>query len=107
MIRHGQSQKGRHRIAGWAPACRYRGSVPDAGGADQYGPVLTTVQVAELLDLTPQTVQQMAKDGRLPAHRLPGARKYLFFTEDVLSFLRRHPVRPARPPPVKKRGRRP
>ena len=64
---------------------------PPPGG---YGPVLTTAQVATLLDLNPQTVQQMAKDGRLPAHRLPGARKYLFFLDDVLSFVRQHAVRP-------------
>ena len=36
----------------------------------------------------------MAKDGRLPAHRLPGARKYLFFLEDVLNFVRQHKVHP-------------
>ena len=60
----------------------------------EYGPVLTTAQVAKLLDLNPQTVQQMAKDGRLPAHRLPGARKYLFFLEDVLGFVRQHKVHP-------------
>jgi excisionase family DNA binding protein len=61
----------------------------------EYGPVLTTAQVAKLLDLNPQTVQQMAKDGRLPAHRLPGARKYLFFLEDVLAFVRTHKVHPS------------
>jgi hypothetical protein len=37
----------------------------------------------------------MAKDGRLPAHRLPGARKYLFFLDDVLGFVRQHKVQPA------------
>jgi excisionase family DNA binding protein len=65
-----------------------------AGETSEYGPVLTTAQVAKLLDLNPQTVQQMAKDGRLPAHRLPGARKYLFFLEDVLGFVREHKVHP-------------
>ena len=64
------------------------------GEASDYKPVLTTAQVAKLLDLNPQTVQQMAKDGRLPAHRLPGARKYLFFLEDVLGFVRQHKVHP-------------
>ena len=94
MIGHGQRQRSCHRIARWPTAGGYRGLVTEAGHADGYGPVLTTVQVAELLDLTPQTVQQMAKDGRLPAHRLPGARKYLFFLDDVLSFVRQHAVRP-------------
>jgi len=80
--------------------------VTEAGRAGDYGPVLTTVQVAELLDLTPQTVQQMAKDGRLPAHPLPGARKYRFFTDDVLSFLRQHPVRPESATAAVRRRRR-
>ena len=71
---------------------RYSPRMP--GETTAYPPVLTTKQVAELLDLNPQTVQQMAKDGRLPAHRLPGARKYLFFTEDVLGFVRQHKVQP-------------
>src|SRR5438445_479057 len=44
------------------------------GESSEYGPVLTTAQVAKLLDLNPQTVQQMAKDGRPPAPRLTGAR---------------------------------
>ena len=65
-----------------------------SGESSEYGPVLTTAQVAKLLDLNPQTVQQMAKDGRLPAHRLPGARKYLFFLDDVLDFVRQHKVHP-------------
>src|SRR5947199_7704733 len=69
-------------------------SLAMAGETPEYGPVLTTAQVAQLLDLNPQTVQQMAKDGRLPAHRLPGARKYLFFLEDVLGFVRQHKVHP-------------
>lgn len=64
------------------------------GSDGGYGPVLTTAQVAKLLDLNPQTVQQMAKDGRLPAHRLPGARKYLFFMDDVLAYVRQHAVHP-------------
>src|ERR1700747_1021785 len=66
-----------------------------AGETSEYGPVLTTAQVAKLLDLNPQTVQQMAKDGRLPAHRLPGARKYLCFLDDVLGFVRQHKVQTA------------
>ena len=65
-----------------------------SGEGTAYPPVLTTKRVAELLDLNPQTVQQMAKDGRLPAHRLPGGRKYLFFTEDVLGFVREHKIHP-------------
>ena len=72
---------------------------------EQYPPILTTAQVAELLDLNPRTVLLMAGDGRLPASRLPVSRKFHFFLEDVLdtlqstrSFRRRAgPTRPRRP----------
>lgn len=33
----------------------------------------------------------MAKDGRLRAYRLPGARKYLFMLDEVLVFVRSMP----------------
>ena len=51
--------------------------------------ILTTAQVAAMLDLSVKTVIQMAKDGRLPARRLPGARKYLFFRREILDLLDR------------------
>lgn len=59
-----------------------------------YPPIVTTAQVAELLDINPRTVLMMAADGRLPASRLPGSRKFHFFLEDVLKALRQHMVRP-------------
>jgi excisionase family DNA binding protein len=58
---------------------------------EQYPPILTTAQVAELLDLNPRTVLLMAGDGRLPASRIPG-RKFHFFLEDVLDTLRANRV---------------
>lgn len=61
---------------------------------DQYPPIVTTAQVAELLDINPRTVLMMAADGRLPASRLPGSRKFHFFLEDVLRALRQNMVKP-------------
>jgi len=52
-----------------------------------YPPVLTSHQVSELLGLAPRTVMAMAADGRLKARRLPGARKYQFFREDIITAL--------------------
>ncbi len=60
----------------------------------QYPPIITTAQVAELLDINPRTVLMMASDGRLPASRLPGSRKFHFFLDDVLSTLRQNMVQP-------------
>lgn len=76
----------------------------------QYPPILTTAQVAELLGLNVRTVMVMALDGRLPASRLPGSRKYHFFLEDVLKTLAAHRVtaEPAEEPePASSRGKSP
>ena len=52
----------------------------------------TKSKSAELLDLNPRTVLLMAGDGRLPASRLPGSRKFHFFLEDVLDTLQANRV---------------
>lgn len=52
-----------------------------------YPPIVTTAQVAEILDHTPRTVTLMANDGRLPAYRIPGSRSYRFFLADVVRML--------------------
>jgi excisionase family DNA binding protein len=65
---------------------------------ERYPPILTTAQVAELLDLNPRTVLLMAGDGRLPASRLPGSRKFHFFLEDVLDTLQANRVASAERP---------
>lgn len=56
--------------------------------------MLNTAQVAELLDLNPRTVLSMAGDGRLPASRLPGSRKYHFLLENVIATLQENKVGP-------------
>lgn len=59
-----------------------------------YPPILTTAQVAELLDLNSRTVLTMANDGRLPASRLEGSRKFHFLLEDVIKTLKTNRVNP-------------
>lgn len=58
----------------------------------EYPPILDTAQTAELLHLNVRTVMNMANDGRLPASRLPGTRKFLFFLDDVIATLRANPA---------------
>lgn len=53
-----------------------------------YPPMLNSSQVAELLDLNPRTVLNMAGDGRLPASRLPGSRKFHFLLEEIIATLK-------------------
>ncbi len=59
-----------------------------------YPPIVTTAQVAEILDLNPRTVMLMALDGRLPASRIPGSRSYRFFLADVVKMLADNTVVP-------------
>lgn len=61
---------------------------------DKYPPILTTAQVADLLDLNTRTVLTMAKDGRLPASRLEGSRKFHFLLEDIIDTLKSNRVTP-------------
>ena len=48
---------------------------------------LTVPQVAELLHVSAKTVFNMTRDGRLPARRLPGSRKYLYVRQEILDLL--------------------
>lgn len=59
-----------------------------------YPPIVTTAQVAEILDLNPRTVMLMANDGRLPASRIPGSRSYRFFLADIVQMLNDNAIVP-------------
>ena len=48
---------------------------------------LTVQQVADLLHVSPKTVFNMTRDGRLPARRLPGSRRYLYVRQEILDLL--------------------
>lgn len=69
-----------------------------AGGVttpgDDYPQVLDTAMVAEMLGMNVQVVRRMARDGGIPAYRLPGGRSFRFFRDEVLDWLRGFPVQP-------------
>ena len=48
---------------------------------------LTVAQVAELLHVSTKTVFTMTKDGRLPARRLPGTRRYLYVRSEIIDLV--------------------
>ena len=58
------------------------------GVADDY--YLTLPQVAELLHVSERTVFNMTRDGRLPARRLPGTRKYLYVRKEIIDLIAQH-----------------
>jgi len=74
-------------------------AVADHSGWASLPVVLSTAELAGLLHLNPKTVHAMVRDGRLPARRVPGSRRFQFVTAEVIAALRRpeiagdrHPV---------------
>jgi excisionase family DNA binding protein len=67
------------------------GPVP---GIDDYPPILDAAQVAELLGMNIQMVRRYAREGRIPAYKLPGGRTFKFIRDEVFDFVRSHPVVP-------------
>jgi excisionase family DNA binding protein len=60
--------------------------------AEDYPQILDAAQVAELLGMNVQMVRRYAREGRLPAYKLPGGRTFKFFRDEVYEFLRSHPA---------------
>ena len=63
-------------------------------GADEYPEVMDSAMVAEMLGMNVQVVRRMAREGQIPAYRLPGGRTFRFFQEEVLDWLKGYPVVP-------------
>ncbi len=59
---------------------------------DDFPPILDAAQVAELLGMNVQMVRKYAREGRLPAYRLPAGRTFKFVRDEVIEFLKQHPV---------------
>ena len=60
--------------------------------AEDYPSILDAAQVAELLGMNVQMVRRYAREGRLPAYKLPGGRAFKFFRDEIYDFVRSHPV---------------
>jgi excisionase family DNA binding protein len=60
--------------------------------AEDYPPILDAAQAAELLGMNVQMVRRYAREGRLPAYKLPGGRTFKFFRDEIYEFVRSHPV---------------
>lgn len=60
--------------------------------------VLDTALVAEMLGMNVQVVRRMAREGTIPAYRLPGGRSFRFFRDEILAWLKSFPVEVDSPP---------
>jgi excisionase family DNA binding protein len=59
---------------------------------EDFPPILDAAQVADLLGMNIQMVRRYAREGRIPAYKLPGGRTFKFFRDEVFDFIRAHPV---------------
>ena len=64
---------------------------------DEFPPILDTAMAAELLSMNVDVVRRMARDGDLPAYRLPGARAFRFFRDELIEYVRSFPVHEVAP----------
>lgn len=62
---------------------------------DDYPPVLDAAQVARLLQLNIDYVRRLSREGRIPAHQMPGGRVYRYLKDEILDWLRSQPGVPA------------
>jgi PTS system nitrogen regulatory IIA component len=54
-------------------------------GFDQYPPVLTSSEVAELLTMSIQEVRRLTREGHLPARKIGKA--YRYFRDEIVAWL--------------------
>lgn len=67
---------------------------------EEFPPILDTAMAAELLSMNVDVVRRMARDGDLPAYRLPGARAFRFFRDELMDYVRSFPVHAAPDEPL-------
>jgi excisionase family DNA binding protein len=60
--------------------------------SEEYPQVLDSAMVAEMLGMNVQVVRRLAREGSIPAYRLPGGRSFRFFRDEVLAWLKSFPV---------------
>ncbi len=65
---------------------------------DMYPKIPRTGQVAEILGLKPGTVRKAAREGKLPAYRLPDTRKYRFIRDEIVEWMRSRSSGPSSSP---------
>jgi excisionase family DNA binding protein len=59
--------------------------------ADQYPPIMTTAQAAELLSVHVEYLRRMVREGRIPAHRFPGGREIRFVRDELIAWVAQQP----------------
>ena len=56
-----------------------------------YPPIMTAVQAADFPKVHPEYLRQMVRDGRVPAHKIPGGRGWRFLRDELVDWIRQQP----------------
>ena len=59
---------------------------------EDFPPVMDTAMVAEFLGMNIQMVRKYAREGRIPAYKLPGGRTIRFMRDEIIDWLTSNPV---------------
>lgn len=62
-----------------------------AFGVDQFPLILTTGMAAELLQVHPEHLRRLSREGKVPCHRFPGGRELRFMRDELVEWLRSQP----------------
>ena len=60
--------------------------------ADEYPDVMDAAMVAKMLGYNVDTVRRLSRQGKIPAHRLPGGRAFHYLKDELLEWIRAQPV---------------
>jgi excisionase family DNA binding protein len=69
-------------------------SIPDGeppAAASRFPEILTTALAAELLHVHVEYLRRMVREGRIPAHRVPGGREIRFHRDELIAWVRAQP----------------
>lgn len=66
-----------------------RGELADPS---DYGDILSTADVAEILGITVATAQRYMREGTIPAHRFRDGRRFYVLKDELLEALRAQPA---------------
>ena len=61
-------------------------------GLDEFSEILTAAQIAEMLSMNLDYVRKMSRQGKIPAHKMPGGRAFRDLKGEVVEWLRGLPA---------------
>lgn len=59
---------------------------------DDYPDILGAHHVAEILQMNLDYVRKLSREGRIPAHKMPGGRVFRYFKDEIVEWLRSLPA---------------